>query len=156
MHPIFPGKERYAMTETTVTPLIQPGEFCDQLTSVLRSGAQALLTQAIEAEVASFMACLEKDRDALLTFFDFPAEHWKHIRTTNPIESTFATVRHRTKKTRGCLKRNTAMVMVFKLIKEAEKRWLKLRGKNQLPKLIQGVTFSDGIETIENQTKNAA
>jgi transposase-like protein len=102
------------------------------------------------------VACLEKDRDALLTFFDFPAEHWKHIRTTNPIESTFATVRHRTKKTRGCLKRNTAMVMVFKLIKEAEKRWLKLRGKNQLPKLIQGVTFSDGIEIIENQTKNAA
>ncbi|KPU84549.1 hypothetical protein JI58_03140 [Marinosulfonomonas sp. PRT-SC04] len=102
------------------------------------------------------VACLKKDRDALLTFFDFPAEHWKHIRTTNPIESTFATVRHRTKRTKGCLKRNTAMVMVFKLIKEAEKRWLKLRGKNQLPKLIQGVTFSDGIEIIEKQTKSAA
>jgi hypothetical protein len=67
-----------------------------------------------------------------------------------------AAVRHRTKKTRGCLKRNTAMMMVFKLIKEAEKRWLKSRGKKQLPKLVQGVTFSDGIETIENQTKSAA
>ena len=102
------------------------------------------------------VACLKKDRDALLTFFDLPAEHWKHIRTTNPIESTFATVRHRTKRTKGCLKRNTAKVMVFKLIKEAEKRWLKLRGKNQLPKLIQGVTFKDGIEIIETQNKNAA
>jgi len=102
------------------------------------------------------VACLKKDRDALLTFFDFPAEHWKHIRTTNPIESTFATVRHRTKRTKGCLKRNTAKVMVFKLIKEAEKRWLRLRGKNQLPKVIQGITFKDGIEIIENQTKSAA
>lgn len=102
------------------------------------------------------VACLEKDRDALLTFYDFPAEHWKHIRTTNPIESTFATVRHRTRRTKGCLKRNTAMVMVFKLIKEAEKRWLKLRGKNQLPKLIRGITFTDGLEIVETQNKNAA
>jgi putative transposase len=102
------------------------------------------------------VACLEKDRDALLTFYDFPAEHWKHIRTTNPIESTFATVRHRTRRTKGCLKRNTAMVMVFKLIKEAEKRWLKLRGKNQLPKLIRGITFTDGLEIVETQNKSAA
>jgi putative transposase len=102
------------------------------------------------------VACLEKDRDALLTFYDFPAEHWKHIRTTNPIESTFATVRHRTKRTKGCLKRNTAMVMVFKLINEAEKRWLKLRGKNQLPKLIRGITFTDGLEIVETQNKSAA
>lgn len=102
------------------------------------------------------VSCLEKDRDALLTFYDFPAEHWKHIRTTNPIESTFATVRHRTRRTKGCLKRNTAMVMVFKLIKEAEKRWLRLRGKNQFPKVIQGITFTDGLEVIETQNKNAA
>ncbi len=72
------------------------------------------------------------------------------------IESTFATVRHRTRRTKGCLKRNTAKVMVFKLIKEAEKRWLRLRGKNQLPKVIQGITFKDGIEMIETQNKNAA
>jgi len=102
------------------------------------------------------VACLKKDREALLTFYDFPAEHWKHIRTTNPIESTFATVRHRTRRTKGCLTRNTAKVMVFKLIKEAEKRWLRLRGKNQLPKVIQGITFKDGIEVIETQNKNAA
>ncbi len=102
------------------------------------------------------VACLKKDREALLTFYDFPAEHWKHIRTTNPIESTFATVRHRTRRTKGCLKRNTARVMVFKLIKEAEKRWLRLRGKNQLPKVIQGITFTNGLELIETQNKNAA
>ena len=67
--------------------------------------------------------CLEKDRNELLTFYDFPAEHWKHTRTTNPIESTFATVRHRTKRSKGCLARETAFVMVFKLIKNAEKTW---------------------------------
>jgi len=72
------------------------------------------------------------------------------------IESTFATIRHRTRRTKVCLKRNTAKVMVFKLIKEAEKRWLRLRGRNQLPKIIQGITFKDGTETIETQNKNAA
>ena len=76
------------------------------------------------------------------------------IRNTNPIESTFATVRHRTKKAKGCMKRDTTRVMVFKLIKEAEKSWLRLRGKNQLPKVIEGITFIDGLEEIPNQ--NAA
>jgi transposase-like protein len=74
----------------------------------------------------------------LLTFYDFPAEHWKHIRTTNPIESTFATVRHRTKRSKGCLARKTKLIMVFRLIKTAEKTW---RGLNQLPKVIKGVNF---------------
>ena len=97
-------------------------------------------------------ACLEKDRQALLTFYDFPAEHWKHIRTTNPIESTFATVRHRTKRTKGCLSRETALVMVFKLIKTAEKTWRRLDGKNQLPKVITGVKFCDGCEVIFDNT----
>jgi transposase-like protein len=83
--------------------------------------------------------CLSKDRKELLTFYDFPAEHWKHIRTTNPIESTFATVRHRTKRAKGCLARETAFIMVFKLIKTAEKTWRRLDGKNQLPKVITGV-----------------
>jgi transposase-like protein len=92
--------------------------------------------------------CLEKDRQALLTFYDFPAEHWKHIRTTNPIESTFATVRHRTKRSKGCLSRETTLIMVFKLIKTAEKTWRRLDGKNQLPKVITGVKFSDGCEVI--------
>ncbi|HUX80473.1 MAG TPA: IS256 family transposase [Alphaproteobacteria bacterium] len=98
--------------------------------------------------------CLEKDRDELLTFYDFPAEHWRHIRTTNPIESTFATVRHRTKRSKGCLARETAFIMVFKLIKNAEKTWRKLDGKNQLPKIISGVKFFDGLEVIVSDKKN--
>lgn len=99
--------------------------------------------------------CLEKDHQALLTFYDFPAEHWKHIRTTNPIESTFATVRHRTKRSKGCLARETALIMVFKLIKTAEKTWRSLDGKNQLPKVITGVKFCDGCEVIVNDARAA-
>ena len=86
----------------------------------------------------------------LLTFYDFPAEHWKHIRTTNPIESVFATVRNRTRKTKGCLSRRTAMSMVFKLMMSAKKKWRKLSGTNRLPEVIQGVEFKDGIKQLPN------
>jgi putative transposase len=96
-------------------------------------------------------ACLKKDRETLLRFYDFPAEHWKHIRTTNPIESTFATVRHRTVRTKGCLSRETGRVMVFKLIQAAEKSWRRLDGQNQLAKVIQGVRFTNGIEVAKHQ-----
>ena len=99
---------------------------------------------------------LTKDEDELLAFYDFPAEHWVHIRTTNPIESTFATVRHRTKRSKGCLSMATMELMVFKMIKEAEKTWLRLRGKNQLPKLIIGVKFNDGVEQQKHHNQNAA
>jgi putative transposase len=92
--------------------------------------------------------CLEKDRGALLAFYDFPAEHWKHLRTTNPIESTFATVRHRTIRSKGCLSNKTALAMVFKLVDGAQKHWRKLDGHNQLPKIIQGVKFTDGLEVV--------
>ena len=78
------------------------------------------------------VACLAKDRDVLLAFYDFPAEHWKHIRTTNPIESTFATVRLRTTKTKGCLSRMTALTMVFKLCQSASKKWRRLDGSHQI------------------------
>ena len=98
--------------------------------------------------------CLEKDREALLAFYDFPAEHWIHIRTTNPIESTFATVRLRTAKTRGCVSREGILAMVFMLVKSAERRWLKLRGATRLAEVIQGVSFKDGIR--EDQEKMAA
>ena len=84
----------------------------------------------------------------LLAFYDFPAEHWKHLRTTNPIESTFATVRHRTIRSKGCLSNKTALAMVFKLVEGAQKSWRRLDGHNQLPKLILGVTFTDGVEVI--------
>lgn len=100
--------------------------------------------------------CLRKDRDALLAFYDFPAEHWKHLRTTNPIESTFATVRHRTVRSKGCLSNKTALAMIFKLAQAADKRWYRLRGHNQLPKVIRGVKFSDGIEVVSSDAQTAA
>jgi len=92
---------------------------------------------------------LTKDRDELLAFYDFPAEHWKHIRTTNPIESVFATVRNRTRKTKGCLNRKTALAMVFRLMMSAKKKWRKISGPNRLPEIIQGVAFKDGIKQIQ-------
>ena len=92
--------------------------------------------------------CLKKDRDVLLTFYDFPAEHWKHLRTTNVIESTFATVRHRTIRSKGCLSNRTALAMVFKLIEAAQNNWRRLDGHNQLPKIILGVKFTDGLEVV--------
>ncbi len=88
--------------------------------------------------------CLKKDKDVLFTFYDFPAEHWVHIRTTNPIESTFGTVRHRTRKTKGCGSRLATLTMVFKLSLEAEKTWKKLKGHHLIPKVIEGVRFIDG------------
>jgi putative transposase len=101
-------------------------------------------------------ACLAKDRDALLAFYDFPAEHWKHLRTTNPIESTFATVRHRTIRAKGCLSNKTALAMVFKLVEAAQKSWRRLDGQNQLPKLIEGVQFTNGIAVIRQDAQATA
>jgi transposase-like protein len=88
--------------------------------------------------------CLTKDEDVLFTFYDFPAEHWRHLRTTNPIESTFATVRHRTRQTKGSGSRQATMAMVFKLGLEAEKRWRRLNGSKLMAKVIEGVRFVDG------------
>jgi putative transposase len=99
-----------------------------------------------EVKYAKAAECLAKDRDTLLTFYDFPAEHWIHIRTTNPIESTFATVRLRTAKTRGCVSRAGILAMVFKLTKSAEQRWRKLKGAARLVQMIDGVRFKDGLQ----------
>jgi transposase-like protein len=99
-----------------------------------------------EAKYDKAAACLAKDRETLLAFYHFPAEHWKHIRTSNPIESTFATVRHRTIRAKGCLSHDTGIIMVFKMIQIAQSSWRRLDGQNQLPKLITGVKFTDGIE----------
>src|ERR1700751_1601836 len=100
--------------------------------------------------------CLIKDRDAFLAFYHFPAEHWKHLRTTNVIESSFATVRHRTVRSKGCLSNRTALAMIFKLAEAAEKSWRRLDGQNQLPKVILGVKFTDGIEVVRSQAQVAA
>ena len=105
---------------------------------------------------AKAVDCLTKDRDAMLAFYDFPAEHWKHLRTTNVIESSFATVRHRTVRSKGYLSNKTALAMIFKLAEAAEKSWRRLDGHNQLPKLILGVRFADGIEVVRSQAQAAA
>lgn len=99
-----------------------------------------------EAKYPKACECLQKDKDKLFTFYEFPAMHWQHIRTTNPIESTFATVRHRTNQTKGCGSRQATLSMVFQLAKEAEKRWKKLKGHELIQKVISGVIFKDGEE----------
>ena len=99
-----------------------------------------------EAKYPKAAQCLEKDRDALFTFYDFPAEHWRHIRTTNPIESTFATVRLRTNKVRGCFSASTVISMAFKLCQCAQKRWIRLHRPERLADVVKGVKFVNGIE----------
>jgi transposase-like protein len=108
------------------------------------------------AKYEKAVTCLVKDRDALLAFYDFPAEHWDHLRTTNPIESVFATVRHRTVRTKGALSQDTARLMVFKLVMAAAKTWRRLKGENQLPKVVQGVRFHNGVEVTNTPEQTAA
>jgi putative transposase len=124
-----------------------------------RAAAEAAIdvfAEKYRAKYGRAVECLAKDRDALLAFFDFPAEHWDHLRTTNPIESVFATVRHRTVRTKGALSSTTARLMVFKLVIAASKTWRRLKGTNQLPKVIAGVRFNDGIEVIRMPANHAA
>jgi putative transposase len=124
-----------------------------------RSAAEAAIETFAEkygTKYARAVECLTKDRDALLTFYDFPAEHWDHLRTSNPIESVFATVRHRTVRTKGSLSPSTARLMVFKLVIAASKTWRRLKGENQLPKIVAGATFRDGTEIIEAPSSRAA
>ena len=102
----------------------------DEMTDILRQGAQRMLAQAIREEIDDY---------------DFPAEHWIHVRTTNPIESTFATVRLRAKRTKGSGARTACQTMVFKLMQSAQKRWRALNGSERLPDVIQGIRFQDGI-----------
>ena len=108
------------------------------------------------AKYPKAVACLTKDQEALLAFFDFPAEHWDHLRTANPIESVFATVRHRTVRTKGALSQKTARLMVFKLIMAASRSWRRLKGENQLPRILQGVRFTDGVAVNATTTQDAA
>jgi len=110
--------------------------------------------QTYQAKYPKAVACLEKDREVLLAFYDFLAEHWVHIRTTNPIESTFATIRHRADQAKGCVSRNTMLAMLYKLGMSAEKRWRRIRGFHYLAKVIEGVKFRDGLEVEVNNKTN--
>jgi transposase-like protein len=103
-----------------------------------------------EAQYPKAAECLAHDREELWALYDFPAEHWAHIRTTNPIASTFATVRLRTDKTRGCLSRVTMLAMVFKLYQSAAKRWHRLRAAHDLPEVMHGIVFKDGLRVEQD------
>ena len=112
--------------------------------------------QRFEAKYPKAMACLAKDRDELLAFYDYPAEHWVHIRTTNPIESTFATVRLRTKRSRNCGSRATTLAMVFKLLQSAQKRWRRIKHSQKLELVVSNVKFQDGEQVTDQSDRNAA
>jgi transposase-like protein len=107
-----------------------------------------LFVQTYEAKYPKAVECLNKDRDVLLTFYDFPAEHWVHLRTTNPIESTFATVRLRHKRTKGNGSRKACLAMVYKLAESAQKRWRKLNKHELIKDVLANVTFTDGEKQI--------
>ena len=133
------------------------------LQNIHHAETRADATRAIEtfkekyaAKYAPAVTCLTKDAEALLTFYDFPAEHWDHLRTSNPVESVFATVRHRTVRTKGALSQKTVKLMVFALVQAASKTWRRLKGRNQLPKVIEGVRFRDGIAVVDATETSAA
>lgn len=117
--------------------------------------AMAIFVDKYEAKYPKAVDCLTKDREALLTFFDFPAEHWDHLRTSNPIESVFATVRHRTVRTKGSLSQRTARLMVFKLVMAAAKTWRRLKGENQLPMVVEGIKSADGVAITTTPDQHA-
>lgn len=112
-----------------------------------------IFKEEYRAKYSKAVDCLVKDTDQLLTFFDFPAEHWVHLRTTNPIESSFSTVKARTKVTKGAGSREAALTMAFKLLTEAEKRWRRINAAHLAAKVLKGVKFRDGIEQIEVPTE---
>ena len=123
-----------------------------------RGAAEAAMTTFAEKYAPKYdkaVECLIKDRQTLLMFFDLPADHWDHLRTSNPIESVFATVRHRTVRMKGALSQDTARLMVFKLVMAASTTWRRLQGQNQLPKVVNGIKFKDGIEAVA-EIKSAA
>ena len=123
-------------------------------TRAAADAAMNIFAEKYGAKYEKAVTCLTKDRDALLAFYAFPADHWDHLRTSNPIESVFATVRHRTVRTKGSLSQKTAKLMVFKLVQAAAKTWRRLKGANQLPLVIEGVTVTDGVAA--NDTENRA
>lgn len=129
-----------------------------QLWEIYRAETKADAQQEFERFLKTYEAkypeatkCLSKDREALLAFYDFPAEHWQHLRSTNPIESTFATVRLRTDQTRGAVSQESILPLVFKLVESAQKRWLRIRGFKSIGDVIEGVCFKDGIR-VEDTT----
>jgi putative transposase len=164
----FPGARHQRCWVHKVANVLNkmPKSMAPTVTSDLRDIWQAETRAAAQAAIDTFaekfgpkydkaVACLIKDRDALLTFFDFPAEHWDHLRTANPIESVFATVRHRTVRTKGALSQKTAKLMVFTLVRAAAKKWRPLKGATKLPLVINGIKFTDGVAVGDAETRAA-
>lgn len=166
---VFPGTRHQRCWVHKVTNVLnnfpksmQPAVSAD-LREISHAETRATALAAIEtfkekyaAKYARGVACLTKDTEALLAFYDFPAEHWDHLRTSNPIESVFATVRHRTVRTKGALSQKTAKLMVFTLVRAASMKWRRLNGTNQLPRVIEGVTFTDGVAQADATRNRAA
>lgn len=166
---IFPGTRHQRCWFHKIANVLNafPKSMQPAVTSDLREIHHAETRAAAAAAIEIFMekygakyprgvTCLTKDTEALLAFYDYPAEHWDHLRTSNPIESVFATVRHRTVRTKGALSQKTAKLMVFKLITAAAKTWRRLKGANHLPRVIDGVTFTDGVATTGDTESRAA
>ena len=131
------------------------GKARDQIHQIWMAPTKAAANRAFDAFLELYRAkypkaaeCLEKDRHELLAFYEFPAEHWAHLRTSNPIESTFGTVRLRTQKTKGSGSREACLMMVFKLAESASKSWRTLNGSALLPEVIAGVVFEDGVKRV--------
>ena len=123
-----------------------------------RAAAEAALDTFAEkygAKYEKVVIFLTKDREASLAFYDFPADHWDHLRTGNPLESVFATVPHRIVRTEGALLQKTAKLIVFKLVQAAAKTWRRLKGANQLPRVIEGVTLTNGVAERDTETRAA-
>ena len=138
------------------------GQVKSALHEIWQAASRAHAEKAFDRFIATYkdkypnaVHCLVKDREELLAFFDFPAAHWQHLRTTNPIESTFATIRLRTVKTRNCLSAKSGLSMVHQLAMSAQKRWRKLRGFRQLADVIAGVRFIDGVDERKISRKAA-
>lgn len=168
MDEVFPGTRhqrcwvhKVANVLNKVPKSMQPGvkadlrEIWQAETRAAADGAMTTFTEKYGAKYEKAVTCLTKDREALLAFYDFPADHWDHLRTGNPIESVFATVRHRTVRTKGALSQKTAKLMVFKLVQAAARTWRRLKGANQLPMVIEGVTFTDGVAKTDNSNRAA-
>jgi putative transposase len=168
LHQVWPGarQQRCWVHKTAnvlnALPKSLHGKAKQDLHAIYEAENRAKAELAFDRFVAKYgakydkaVACLAKDREVLLAFYAAPAEHWKHIRTTNPIESAFATVRLRTAKTKGCLSRQTALAMVFKLAKSAERHWRRLDGTDRLAQVIAGVRFRDG-EPVQDTEEQAA
>ena len=143
----LPSPAGRVRTLTASPGFVRKSSSCDRQTA---EDALDRFKNLYEKKFPKAVECLEKDRKVLLAFYDFPAEHWGHLRTTNPIESTFATVRLRQRRTKGCGSREASLTMVFMLARQAERHWRRLNGSEVIVHVLDGKEFKDGLMVQEN------